>query len=332
MVKRKLSPNLAQGWAAFTGRLPNNGILSEDCHAHLISIAEAIQAANVQYKDIVSEYLRWRRRRVSSSQNPERFNQYDLGFMIEIIKARLPLHRDDISKLLENLSDTSYIGIWERANENVAYLRGHWTHQRQKHQDKGTARAIEIKRCRVTVEEGLSSVKRELQALGHTDVRDGILAKLSMLQKYEEAYPVASQTHQGFLPSIQMPVLIFASILCISAGFIPIAVAITKSKNEAGSVEDSDFYMLIQSTLVQFLGLATAVYTVRQRSAENPAAWNLAISLAALGIGCGVASIPLYLYRPTIWSGVASCCASAAQAGVTLELAMITEHTKLKQP
>ncbi|KAI2639153.1 hypothetical protein GGS26DRAFT_378722 [Hypomontagnella submonticulosa] len=330
MVKRKLSPNLSQGWAAFTGSFPRNGSISGNCHANLISIAEAIHAANVQYKDIVSQYLRWRRR-ASSSQTPERFDQHDLDVMTDITKARLPLTRPDIPRLLENLSETSYIGIWERANENMAYLRGHWTHQRQKHQDKGTARAIEIRRCRVVVEDGLNLVKKELRALGHNDARDGILAKLSMLQKYEEAYPIAPQAQRGFLPNLQMPVLVFLSILFTSLGFIPAAVAISKSTNEVGSLEDSDFYMLIQSVIIQFLGLITAVYTVHQRSAENRVAWYLAISLAAWGIICGVASIPLYLYWPTIWSGVASCCASVAQAGVTLELAMITEHAKLKQ-
>jgi hypothetical protein len=46
-----------------------------------------------------------------------------------------------------------------------------------------------------------------------------------------------------------------------------------------------------------------------------------------MGIGCAIAAIPLYLYIPTIWSALISFLGSAAQAFMTLQLALILESS-----
>ncbi|KAI2624879.1 hypothetical protein GGR54DRAFT_637779 [Hypoxylon sp. NC1633] len=355
-AKRKTSsPYGAQGWTSkfdyrmrypmiiTPSRIDNypspqiQGTLSDDCHSKLISIAKAMHAANEQYLRVVEEYMRWRNRSsswYSSSPNQKswRFDSGDLSNIKHVVQDALPVDRSAVPQLLQGLGDYSYIDIWKRSAENMAYLRNHPKHLTSKHQGNGKKRAIELKNCRVTAETCFRLVETELRFLGHGDVCEGIFLKIDMLRKYEDAYPIPSEKEPPFRFQVQTPILIFVTLVYIFASLIPMGIAFSRSPSEAGTTEDADFYLLIQNTMIQVLGLVTAVGTVYRRSHENAIAWICALSLTAIGIICAVVSVPLYLCKPTFWSAFTSFSASATQAGVTLEIALMTENPKAKQP
>lgn len=105
----------------------------------------------------------------------------------------------------------------------------------------------------------------------------------------------------------------------------------SKSTSTPGSIEDSDFWLVIQNSTTQILGLVIAVYTVRRKSPEDSAAWRYAFVFTVVGIMCAVAPIPMYLHLPTMWGSVVSFFATAMQSCAALEIATMTDHPKLKQ-
>lgn len=74
---------------------------------------------------------------------------------------------------------------------------------------------------------------------------------------------------------------------------------------------------------MQLLGLFTAIFPM-YRQAKNHA-WMWTQAFTAVGTACSVASIPLYLYAPTMWSALLSFFGSAAQAGMALLLALMAD-------
>lgn len=210
-AKRKPFRNSSQGW---TNNYQISQSLSDDCHSNLISIAKAVHAANEQYLSVVADYLKWRRRSVSqapfsTSQNLRRFSDSDLQSLKVVVQTQPPTDRSDIPGLVDSLRDVSYIGIWEQAAENMAYLKRHPKHRAQKHQDNARRRAVELKDCRIAAETGFGLVEKELRALGFDNACEAILEKIDMLRKYEEAYPLPLKSFLGFQSKPQLPFLIF---------------------------------------------------------------------------------------------------------------------------
>ncbi|KAI1372932.1 hypothetical protein F4677DRAFT_448964 [Hypoxylon crocopeplum] len=334
-TKRKLSTKWSQGWQNnYLGHQSNQSI-TDDCHSKLISIAKSIHAANKQYLSIVKEYLRWwawrgSRKSYFSGQMFPKFDDNDLRILDDAVKEQPQIDRSAIEQLIQSLCKTTYIKIWEQAAENMAYLRQHPKHQTQKHLDNGKKRAVELKNCRVAVESGFCLIKKELRTLGYGDICDGILDKIQTLRKYEEAYPIASE-HRVFQLSSQAAALMSINSVATILSLIPMGFAWSKSTGDPGSTDDPDFYQLMSGAAMQILGLYTAVWTVHKRSQDNPNAWRRALFLTAGGVACACAAVPLYIFVPTMWSAFASFFATAFQAGVTLELALMTELPKLKQ-
>ncbi|KAI0849306.1 hypothetical protein F5Y00DRAFT_261775 [Daldinia vernicosa] len=338
--KRKISPNSTQGWTPPSSNSQNSDNLSNDCRLGLVSIVQAVHNANVQYKSIVDEYLRWRnklRTRSSSNPNSTRFSNDDLQTLDEVMKAYLSLDQSIAWQLLANLGDKSYIDIWKRAADNMAYLKGLWKHQAPKHLEKARNRAVDLKNCRVTVESSFKLVEKELRDSGFDHYCEAILAKKDMLLKYEEAYPIlpeprpASEIRQESPLTFQMSTLIFIVFTAVALSFIPMGMAWSRSTNTPGSTQDPDFYLQIQNMMLQLLGLSTAMLVAHQRLSDNKTAWNYACYFTVAGVICTILAVPVYAFVSTIWSSFASYLATVMQVGATLQLALIAKTPKQKQ-
>jgi formate hydrogenlyase subunit 3/multisubunit Na+/H+ antiporter MnhD subunit len=86
------------------------------------------------------------------------------------------------------------------------------------------------------------------------------------------------------------------------------------------------------------LGICIGLYPTMRQPASNriasAAKWWVN-SLAILGFLCTIASVPMYLYLPTMWSAFTSFAASMVQAVMTLNLVIVdsgeTSQEHLKQ-
>lgn len=295
----------------------------------LRSIAEAVYDANREYLPIVKAYLRNFAARRSSQP---RFNQDDLKKMKMIIEKGLP---EGTNELLRSLQDVTYVDIWDRAAENMEFLKGNPKHQTQRHQENGRKLAVALRNCRITIETAFNQVRGEMQDSKFDIVCDGIREKIDSLKSFEKAYPVSVATGQPAPAPAplkpQTPVLILLVLTYVIFSVIFISIAWSKSTGDCGSVGDSDFWMLIPNGACQILGLLVSVYTVHRRSPEDSTAWRCAFWFLVTGIVCSLASIPVYLYAGTMWSSMISFCASTASFGVMLENATMTEQPRLKQ-
>ncbi|KAI0881816.1 uncharacterized protein GGS22DRAFT_56952 [Annulohypoxylon maeteangense] len=337
-ARRKGTPNPAQGWLPLSNNNQFKKITFDSYHAHLISIAKAFHVANEEFLAIVEEYLRWRawsNARYAfgfKSQKPGRFTDDDLSVLKDLVQAGPPEGKFGVPQLLERLRQTSYIDIWRRAIENMAYLKNHPKHYTKKHQTSGRKRAERIKECRVIVETSYGKVENELRNQMLFGVCDGILEKMAMLRKYEDAYPVSSSdSSPGTRFQFSVSTLLGGTSVWMFLSLIPMGIAWMKSTSTSGSTGDSDFWTLIQSSMMQILGLALAVCNIPRKSTERSTAWTCALILTCFGIVCALASIPTYLYLSTMWSNLLSYGATIAQTIVMLELTLMTDHSKIKQ-
>jgi hypothetical protein len=90
----------------------------------------------------------------------------------------------------------------------------------------------------------------------------------------------------------------------------------------AGSAKDADFWWLVQSTIMQVLGLLTLSVPIWQGSKLPSQNWFwtwLFIGIAALAT---ILAIPLYLYAPVAYSSTLVFLATASQSFVVLQLAL----------
>jgi hypothetical protein len=98
------------------------------------------------------------------------------------------------------------------------------------------------------------------------------------------------------------------------------------SASDIGSVDDKDFWITIQSSIMGLLSLFTAMYPLYRRSWGTPWRW---LQLSVLGATCSVAAIPTY---PNFWSSVLSFVCTVSQAFITLQLSLVamqqTTHRK----
>ncbi|KAI1462707.1 hypothetical protein F4805DRAFT_6519 [Annulohypoxylon moriforme] len=339
-ARRKATPNPTLGWLPLSSNKQFKKITFDSYHSHLISIARAIHVANEEFLAIVEEYLRWRawsnaRLAFGFSQKPGRFTDDDLAVLKDLVQAGPPEGKFGVPQLLERLRQTSYINIWKRAVENMAYLKNH-PKGTSKHQTIGRKRAEKMRECRIAIETSYGKVENELRNQMLFGVCDGILDKLNMLRQYEDAYPVSSSvsssaTNPDIRFKLPAPTLLCGISVYLTLSIIPVGMAWTRATNTPGSTNDSDFWWLVQNSMMQILGLILAVCNIPQKSAEKSAAWICALLLTCFGILCTVAAIPAYLYLPTMWSSLLSSGATIAQIVVMLELALMGDYFKIKQ-
>ena len=119
-------------------------------------------------------------------------------------------------------------------------------------------------------------------------------------------------------------------MVAIAVSAFPLGLAFHTSTNNArGSTSDADFWLLLQTSLMQLLGLAT---TTLKSLAPKPIqrhvlVWpkRLTWTIAILGLGCTVSAPLLYLWLRPIYSALISFLAGAAQACMVLQLALFVD-------
>ncbi|XDG04432.1 hypothetical protein ABKA04_004047 [Annulohypoxylon sp. FPYF3050] len=334
-ARRKATPNPTQGWLPLSNSNKHRKITFDSYQSHLVSIAKAIHTANVEFLAIVEEYLRWRawsnaKYTFGFSQKPGRYTDNDLAVLKDLVAAGPPVGQSAVPQLLDRLGQTSYMNIWKRATDHMAYLKSH-PKRTQRHLENGRKRAERLKACRVIIETSYNKVENELRNQMLISVCEGVLEKVAMLREYEDAYPVSS----GSLPDVRFklptPTLLCCASIYMTLSTIPAGIALTKGTHAPGSSNDPDFWWLVQSVAMQLLGLVLAVCNVPRKPTEKSAAWMSALCLTGFGILCASASIPAYLFLSTSWSSLMSSGATMSQIIVMLELTLMAEHFKIKQ-
>jgi hypothetical protein len=71
---------------------------------------------------------------------------------------------------------------------------------------------------------------------------------------------------------------------------------------------DTDFYLLIQSSIMSILGIAIGYYPISWQPISVAKRWEQ--DLGVIGILCCIVAIPIYLYFATIWSALVSFIAA----------------------
>ena len=128
-------------------------------------------------------------------------------------------------------------------------------------------------------------------------------------------------------------ILATTTTFAIAISVIPLGLAFHHSTSNApGSTSDPDFWLLIENSLMQILGLiTTTVISIVPRPRE-PLVWVwpkfLIGCIAVLGLDCALAAPLLYVRFCPIYSGLVSFLASAAQACMVLQLALFVDVSK----
>lgn len=178
------------------------------------------------------------------------------------------------------------------------------------------------------------------------EVQEAILEKLrcvdsffSVLAEFVPAFSSQSEEaaylravgckHAGSLDrrqSVSLPTLnAVVSIVTLLAA-LPLVPAWSHSLPQPGSTDDTDFWLMLQSSTMQLLGLFTAVFPIYHRRSHG-AAWNWSILFTAAGSLSAVAAIPAYLYLPTFWSGLLSFIGAGAQVYLALQLCFLASSS-----
>jgi hypothetical protein len=95
-------------------------------------------------------------------------------------------------------------------------------------------------------------------------------------------------------------------------------MALKYSTHQHGTVQDADFWYLIQSSGMQLLSVLTVVISIWTRNDLTFESWSWSWAFISLAILCPFGAIPCYLYLPTDWSAAISFVGSAAQGFMVL--------------
>lgn len=118
-----------------------------------------------------------------------------------------------------------------------------------------------------------------------------------------------------------------ATFVVLAISVIPLGLAFKYSPNNpSGSTSDPDFWLVIQNSFMQALGLGTTILTspvIRSRKRKffewKPiSTWTIAV----IGLGSLLGAPLAYARAPPIYSSIISFFASAAQALMLLQLVL----------
>ncbi|KAF3042331.1 hypothetical protein E8E12_002268 [Didymella heteroderae] len=101
---------------------------------------------------------------------------------------------------------------------------------------------------------------------------------------------------------------------------IPAAMAWKHSKPDKGGTLDSDLWQALASSILQLLSLITFIWPTLKNPRLSQLTWIWIWLLAGFSAVCAIASVPVYLMGPTIWSFVISFAGSLGQAVVQLQV------------
>ncbi|KAJ5895613.1 hypothetical protein N7495_007304 [Penicillium taxi] len=117
----------------------------------------------------------------------------------------------------------------------------------------------------------------------------------------------------------EMVILISLILLFLTAAIVPgyKAFSISMTSSTPGSIQDADFWYLIQSSIMSVLGNLTMVFPLLKKSWFSPAYNTMWISFT-LGVAFSVLSIIIYPFVNTGWSSMLAFFGSIASAASVL--------------
>jgi hypothetical protein len=114
-------------------------------------------------------------------------------------------------------------------------------------------------------------------------------------------------------------------LLSIAAGCLT-GFAWTKADHSIGSLEDDDFWLQLQSSLLQLASIIPIVASLLRSEAVSLQPWAWSWFFLGGGIVCSLLSPILYLMAPKEVSGVVSCAGGIAQAFLILEAMFLVDQ------
>lgn len=121
-----------------------------------------------------------------------------------------------------------------------------------------------------------------------------------------------------------------AVLFAVIISAIPGYKAWQYSPREPGSTTDSDYWFLIQGSLMQGVGLMTIILPLAAKGALRFRPWFWMWMLIFISTACAIVSVVLYDRVPTEWSATIAFLGSAAQAFVTLQAMLLEGPEKVK--
>jgi len=118
--------------------------------------------------------------------------------------------------------------------------------------------------------------------------------------------------------------ILFAVILAAIPGY----KAWQYSPRQPGTIYDTDFWFLVQSSMMQFIGLLTVIVPLALSGTLRIQKWFWTWLLFGISFSCSIAPIPVYLYFPKEWSVTIAFLGSAAQTFVTLQALFVVQKQK----
>ena len=118
-------------------------------------------------------------------------------------------------------------------------------------------------------------------------------------------------------------------MVAIAISAIPLGLAFHNSiNNTPGLTSDADFWLLIQTSLMQVLSLVTTtLISLALKPRQHVLMWPKLCTwtIAILGLGCALSAPLLYVRILPMYSALISFLASAAQACMVLQLALFVD-------
>lgn len=122
-------------------------------------------------------------------------------------------------------------------------------------------------------------------------------------------------------------------VIFIILAFIPgyQGFAISAQSHENGTTSDSDFYYLMQSSIMSVLGnFATALPLLQSARVSEPS--YLFFAFSAMGLFSAVLSVVIYPFTNPGWSSVVSFVGTVASAASVLVLTVATAREQMMGP
>jgi hypothetical protein len=135
----------------------------------------------------------------------------------------------------------------------------------------------------------------------------------------------ATSPLQKWSSAVNVTVGIF---FAVTLAAIPGYKAWQYSPRRPGTVFDADFWFLVQSSMMQLIGLLTIIIPLALSGRLRTQQWFWTWLLVGVSFSCSIAPVPAYLYFPKEWSTTIAFLGSAAQAFVTLQALFVVDKQK----
>lgn len=149
------------------------------------------------------------------------------------------------------------------------------------------------------------------------------------MQRFVHILNVQPLTHSCFAnhKGKLNPTVIGATVSVFFASVIPFTLAWIRLPWEHGSPRDADFWLSLQNSLFQLLGVFLVIQPISRFAPKR--AWQWACAIATAGVVFAVFAPLLFCLVPVAWSALCSFLAAAAQAAIVLELVLRVESKRV---